>query len=87
MRPDWELLASWVAVVAAGSVSEAAHVLGISQAAVSQRVRKLESILGTPLLDRTTRPAQPTFAGRHLFEHAKDLLVRGERMVEHVRSA
>jgi len=49
MRPDWELLASWVAVVAAGSVSEAARVLGISQAAVSQRVRKLESILGTPL--------------------------------------
>lgn len=85
MPPDWELLASWVAVVETGSVSEAARVLHISQAAVSQRVKQLETILATPLLDRTTRPAQLTPAGRHLFEHAKDLLRRARQMVESVR--
>jgi molybdate transport repressor ModE-like protein len=85
MRPDWDLLASWVAVVEAGSISDAARVLGISQTAVSQRVKQLETILATPLLDRTTRPAHPTPAGRHLFEHAKDLLGRARRMMEGVR--
>ena len=47
--PDWELLASWVAVIEAGSVSEAARLLRISQAAVSQRVKQLETIFATPL--------------------------------------
>jgi molybdate transport repressor ModE-like protein len=84
MRPDWDLLASWVAVVEAGSISDAARVLGISQAAVSQRVKQLETIFATPLLDRTTRPAQPTAAGRHLFEHARDLLWRARQMMESV---
>ena len=35
MRPDWGLLASWVAVIEAGSVSDAAHALHVSQAAPS----------------------------------------------------
>ena len=86
MRPDWDLLSSWVAVVEAGSISNAAHALHISQAAVSQRVKRLESMFATPLLDRTTRPAQPTPAGWRLFEGSKDLLVRANRMVESARA-
>ena len=85
-RPDWELLASWVAVIEAGSVSEAARLLRISQAAVSQRVKQLETIFATPLLDRSTRPAQATAAGQRLFENAKDLLTRADQMVESVRN-
>lgn len=87
MRPDWELLVSWVAVVEAGSVSGAAQALHISQAAVSQRVKRLESLLATPLLDRATRPAQPTPAGWRLFEDSKDLLARARRMIDSTRSA
>lgn len=85
-RPDWELLASWVAVIETGSVSEAARQLRISQAAVSQRIKQLETIFSTSLLDRSTRPAQPTSAGQRLFENAKDLLMRADQMVESVRS-
>jgi DNA-binding transcriptional LysR family regulator len=85
-RPDWELLASWVAVIESGSVSEAARMLHISQAAVSQRVKQLEAIFRTPLLDRSTRPAQPTSAGQRLFENAKELLSRADEMMESVRN-
>src|SRR4029434_2373518 len=85
-RPDWELLASWVAVIESGSVSDAARLLHISQAAVSQRVKQLETIFATPLLDRSTRPAQPTAAGQRLFENSKDLLTRADQMMESVRN-
>jgi DNA-binding transcriptional LysR family regulator len=84
--PDWGLLASWVAVVESGSVSDAGRRLHISQAAVSQRIKQLESIFSTALLDRSTRPAQPTAAGQRLFENAKDLLTRADQMMEGVRN-
>lgn len=86
IRPDWELLASWVAVVETGSVTDAARMLHISQAGVSQRIKLLETVFSVVLLDRSTRPAQPTAAGRRLFEHAKDLLTRGDQMIESVRN-
>lgn len=85
-RPDWELLASWVAVLETGSVTDAARMLHVSQAAVSQRIKHLETVFSAVLLDRTTRPAQPTAAGQRLFEHAKDLLTRGDQMMESVRN-
>lgn len=85
-RPDWELLSSWVAVLETGSVSDAARMLHISQAAVSQRIKQLETVFATSLLDRSTRPAQPTAAGLRLFEHAKDLLTRADQMMESVRN-
>jgi DNA-binding transcriptional LysR family regulator len=84
--PDWDLLASWVAVVEAGSISDAAARLVISQAAVSQRIKALETILDTTLLDRATRPARPTAAGQRLFEHATVLLQGADQMVESVRN-
>jgi DNA-binding transcriptional LysR family regulator len=84
--PDWDLLASWVAVVEAGSISDAASRLAISQAGVSQRIKALETILDTTLLDRATRPARPTAAGHRLFEHATVLLQGADQMVESVRN-
>ncbi|QEI04749.1 LysR family transcriptional regulator [Pigmentiphaga aceris] len=84
--PDWSLLTTWVAVVDSKSVSAAATLLGISQAAVSQRIKLLEASLETSLLDRSTRPAKPTTAGERLFEHATQLLQRADEMVEGVRN-
>lgn len=86
LLPDWGLLASWVAVIESGSVSDAGTRLQISQAAVSQRVKQLERIFSTVLLDRSTRPAQPTAAGQRLFENAKELLTRADQMQESVRN-
>lgn len=84
--PDWDLLRSWVAVVEAGSISDAAERLAISQAGVSQRIKMLETLLSTALLDRATRPARPTAAGQRLFEHAAVLLQGAGQMVESVRN-
>src|SRR6218665_3489348 len=56
--PDWGLLGSWGAVVESESVSHAARRLGLSQAAVSMRVKMLEGKLGTELLDRGPRPGK-----------------------------
>ena len=84
--PDWELLRSWVAVIEGGSVLEAARLLNVSQAAISQRVKQLEAIFDTTLLDRTTRPARPTASGQRLFENATDLITRSKQMMESVRN-
>ncbi|RQV70312.1 LysR family transcriptional regulator [Burkholderia cenocepacia] len=84
--PDWGLLACWLAVMEAGSISDAAVRLEISQGAVSQRIKTLETQLGTTLLDRTTRPARATSAGQRLFEHAAVILRHADQMVESVRN-
>ena len=83
--PSWEQLGSWVALVESGSVSAAAHRLGISQAGVSQHVRQLEDGFATSLLDRSTRPARPTASGQRLYEQARDLLARAGQMADAVR--
>lgn len=67
-------LASFVAVVEAGSYSAAARRLGIDKTLLSRRVRTLEDGLGVRLLQRTTRRVSPTDAGRVLFESAKSPL-------------
>lgn len=43
-----------------GSVAKAATLTGLSQPAVSQQLRNLESALGTELLDHSKRPMQLT---------------------------
>src|SRR6218665_4194140 len=83
--PDWGLLGAWVAVVESESVSHAARRLGLSQGAVSMRVKMLEGKLGTDLLDRGTRPAKVTLAGRRLYETSTELLQGADEMLENVR--
>ncbi len=51
-------------VVSQGSFTAAARVNGISKQAVSERVAKLEAVLGVRLLQRTTRSLKPTEAGQ-----------------------
>ncbi len=67
-------LASFVAVLEAGSYSAAARQLGIDKTLLSRRVRTLEDGLGVRLLQRTTRRLAPTDAGRVLFEQAMPAL-------------
>ncbi|RDU95858.1 LysR family transcriptional regulator [Trinickia dinghuensis] len=84
--PEWELLVSWVAIIASGSISQAATRLGITQAGVSHRISALEAILGVTLLDRATRPARPTNAGHRLYEYATELLQNADDMLTGVRN-
>ncbi len=55
------------AVAEHGSFTRAAEALEIAQASVSQRVRQLEEVLGTTLIDRKTRRA--TEPGRIIIKH------------------
>jgi len=64
----------FVAVAREGSFSRAAEKLYRTQPAVSQAIRKLESDLGEPLFDRSSRDGHLTDAGRVLHEYAHKML-------------
>jgi len=57
-----------------GSLSRAAERLHITQPAVSQTIRQLESRLGGPLFVRTARGVRPTAEGDVLFRHVEAAL-------------
>lgn len=62
------------ALAASGSVAQAAQATGLSQPAVSQQVRNLETALGTDLVDHGKRPMQLTVAGRSFLARTKGVL-------------
>ncbi|GAB2610479.1 LysR family transcriptional regulator [Novilysobacter erysipheiresistens] len=67
-------MASFVAVVDAGSFVGAAEALGLSKAAVSRHVGELEKRLGVRLLQRTTRRLSLTAEGQQFQLRCRDLL-------------
>jgi len=67
-------LEAFVSVVDRGSIVAAAAHLHLTQSAVTRRIQNLEDALGTPLLDRQTRPLQSTRAGQETYEFAKPVL-------------
>ncbi len=60
------------AIVDEGSFDDAARVLGVTQSAVSQRLRALESLVGQVLLVRS-RPVRPTPAGEAVVRFARQI--------------
>ncbi|RTL62205.1 MAG: LysR family transcriptional regulator [Hyphomicrobiales bacterium] len=56
------------------SVTLAARELGLTQSAISHRLKKLERFIGTPLLRRTAQGFTPTRAGVSLAEGLTELL-------------
>jgi DNA-binding transcriptional LysR family regulator len=64
----------FLAVAREGGFSRAAEKLYRTQSAVSQAIRKLESEIGEPLFDRSTRDGVMTDAGSVLQEYAERLL-------------
>ncbi len=64
------------ALAETGSVAQAAAAMGLSQPAVSQQIRNLETALGTDLLDHGKRPMQLTPAGRTYLARTADVLAQ-----------
>lgn len=56
--------------------------LRVSQPAVSKRMRELEVVAGTRLLERSPRGIVPTPAGSKLYAEARRLLAQAERVEE-----
>lgn len=71
---DTQFLETFIAVVEQGSMAEAARQLGITPAAVGQRMRALEVEIGVPLVARAGRRVSPTSVGTALVEPARRIL-------------
>ena len=75
---DYKLLSALATVVEQGGFERAAQRLGLSQSAVSQRIKLLEMRLGQPVLVRST-PPQPTELGQCLLNHVQQVrLLEGD---------
>ena len=69
-RTNLDDIAAFLAVARERSFTRAAAQIGVSQSALSQTVRGLETRLGLRLLERTTRSVSPTEAGERLVQAA-----------------
>jgi DNA-binding transcriptional LysR family regulator len=78
LRFDLVDLETFLAVVELGSFSEAAKRMHVSQPSVTSRVQKLESVLKTKLVERTTRKVMATPDGEMLAARAR-LALQGLR--------
>ncbi|SDN17942.1 DNA-binding transcriptional regulator, LysR family [Methylobacterium phyllostachyos] len=71
---DIDLLRSFVMVAETGVLSRAADRIGRSQAALSMQMKRLEDLVGHPLLTRTGRGVLLTVQGDRLLVHARRIL-------------
>jgi DNA-binding transcriptional LysR family regulator len=71
---DLRLLRTYLAVVEAGSMADAAVIVGCSGPAVSQQIARLEADLGIELLVRHNQGVVTTPAGEVLVDRARQLL-------------
>ena len=80
MNLNFIWLEYFLALVATGNFSRAAEDRHSSQPAFSRRIRALEEWIGTPLVDRSTQPAQLTEVGEWFRSVAEDLVARAARL-------
>jgi DNA-binding transcriptional LysR family regulator len=71
---DIALLRAFIAVVESGSVTGAAALLNLTQAAVSQQLKRLEDLFGTALFDRHHKRLVLKPNGERLVAHAQRLI-------------
>lgn len=76
--PELTDLRAFCAAVDLASIGRAARLLQVSQPALSKRLRTLEIVAGTSLLERSTRGVTPTASGMQLYRQARVLLADAE---------
>jgi DNA-binding transcriptional LysR family regulator len=76
-----------VAVADAGSFTQAAGQVSVAQPTLSQAIRRLEDMVGTPLLDRRRDGVWLTDAGRVLLEESRRALYLIEHGIRRSRQA
>ena len=78
MHFDLTDLRLFAAVVEEGSITVGASRAGISLPSASARMKGMEEMLGTALLERHRRGVRPTPAGHALFRHSQLVLAQME---------
>ena len=81
----WMHLHGLTVLAQQGSYTAAAQRLGVSKAAMSQRISELERAAGVPLVQRTTRSVRLTEAGQRLVEGLRDPFERIAQSFSSVR--
>lgn len=71
---DIDLLRTFLAIAETGALSRAAPRIGRTQAAISMQVKRLEEMIGQPLLVRRGRGVTLTHEGERLVARAQDIL-------------
>ena len=71
---DLDLLRSFVSVVDTGGFTRAGERVHRTQSTVSQQIKRLEELVGLPLLNRTGKEATPTEEGERLLAYSRRIL-------------
>ena len=79
-----DYMANFVAVVDAGSITAAADRLELTVAAVSKRLKLLETQLDVRLLTRNTRQLSLTEAGHYYYQHCREIQEEVNRVDQHL---
>jgi DNA-binding transcriptional LysR family regulator len=77
---------AFLAVVDSGGVTSAAALLGLSQAAASQQIKRLEEALGCRLFERQGRRLVLAPAGERLLAQARRLVAQNDELVSTMRT-
>ncbi len=83
--PPWAHVHALTVLGEAGSFTAAAQRLGLSKAAMSQRVAELEAQAGVPLVRRTTRSVRLTEAGQQLVDRSRGAFAEIDAALASVR--
>lgn len=86
MDIEVRLLRSFVAIYERGSLSRAAERLACTQAAMSMRLKMLETEIGAPLFVRHHHRIEPTSKGSELYAKALTVLAAYDEMLSSTRS-
>lgn len=82
---DVGLLRTFVAVAETGRMTTAAKVVNLSQGAVSQQIKRLESFFETRFFDRTADAVRLTRAGERLIVRAHQLIALNDDIANQMR--
>jgi DNA-binding transcriptional LysR family regulator len=77
---DTALLRAFVGVAETGGMTAAANLLNLTQAAVSQQIKRLEEAFGGELFERDRRGLRLTGSGERLFGRAKRMLALNDEI-------
>ena len=78
---DIRQLKTFLAIVERGNFSKAADHLNLTPSAVTQQMHALETEIGVPLFDRSSRPPRLNTAGMQMLDAARSLIQTAEDAV------